>query len=178
MMATMQDFGGLLFGQGGSGLEEYLTPQQMQGIQNQSMLQAASALLQAGGPSARPVSLGQALGGALQAGQQGYSTAQQGAIQTLMARQKLDEAKRLGLYRQALAGANLGGVPPEGSAPVAAAPAPVADAPQARAPRPIELDLEESATKLNFKQQAILTEQMRIARKQHMQRIEERYRSY
>lgn len=61
---------------------------------------------------------------------------------------------------------------------IAAAPAPVADAPQARAPRPIELDLEESATKLNFKQQAILTEQMRIARKQHMQRIEERYRSY
>jgi hypothetical protein len=93
MMATMQDFGGLLFGQGGSGLEEYLTPQQMQGIQNQSMLQAASALLQAGGPSARPVSLGQALGGALQAGQQGYSQAQTGAINTLMAGQKLREAK-------------------------------------------------------------------------------------
>ena len=61
-MATMQDFGGLLFGQGGSGLEEYLTPQQTQGIQNQAMLQAAAALLQAGGPNARPVSLGQALG--------------------------------------------------------------------------------------------------------------------
>ena len=120
-MATTQDFGGLLFGMGGSGLEDYLTPDQTQGIQNQAMLQAAAALLQAGGPSARPVSLGQALGGALQAGQQGYSQAQQGAVQTLMARQKLDEAKRLGLYRQALASANLGGgVPPEGSAPVAA----------------------------------------------------------
>ena len=35
-------------------------------------------------------------------------------------------------------------------------------------------DLDES-TKLNAKQQNILTEQMRIARKQHMQRIEERY---
>lgn len=93
MMATTQDFGGLLFGQGGSGLEEYLTPAQTQGIQNQAMLQAASALLQAGGPSARPVSLGQALGGALQAGQQGYSTAQQGAIANLMAGQKLREAK-------------------------------------------------------------------------------------
>jgi hypothetical protein len=92
MMAT-QDFGGLLFGMGGSGLEEYLTPQQTQGIQNQAMLQAAAALLSAGGPSARPVSLGQALGGALQAGQQGYSTAQQGAIANLMAGQKLREAK-------------------------------------------------------------------------------------
>lgn len=114
-MAT-QDFGGLLFGQGGTGLEEYLSPQQTQAIQDQAMLQAASALLQAGGPSSRPISLGQALGGALQAGQQGYSQAQQGAVANLMVRQKLDEAKRLGLYRQALAG---GAVPPEGSAPVA-----------------------------------------------------------
>lgn len=94
MMATTQDFGGLLFGMGGSGLEEYLSPQQTQGIQNQAMLQAAAALLQAGGPSARPVSLGQALGGALQAGQQGYAQAQQGALQTLMAKQKLAEYSR------------------------------------------------------------------------------------
>lgn len=93
-MATVQDFGGLLFGQGGSGLEDYLTLQQTQGIQNQAMLQAASALLQAGGPSARPTSLGQAIGGALQAGQQGYSQAQTGAINTLMARQKLAEMQR------------------------------------------------------------------------------------
>lgn len=92
MMAT-QGFGGLLFGQGGTGLEDYLTPEMTNDIQQQGMLQAASALLQAGGPSARPVSLGQALGGALQAGQQGYQTAQQGAIQTLLAREKLREAK-------------------------------------------------------------------------------------
>jgi tetratricopeptide (TPR) repeat protein len=130
MMATTQDFGGLLFGMGGSGLEEYLTPAQTQGIQNQAMLQAAAALLQAGGPSARPVSLGQALGGALQAGQQGYSQAQQGAIGNLVARQKLDEAKRLGLYRQALAG---GMVPPEGSAPSAPAQAGVQLTPQQQA---------------------------------------------
>jgi len=129
MMAT-QDFGGLLFGMGGSGLEEYLTPQQTQGIQNQAMLQAAAALLSAGGPSARPVSLGQALGGALQAGQQGYSQAQQGAIGNLVARQKLDEAKRLGQYRQSLAG---GMVPPEGSAPVAPAQTGVQLTPQQQA---------------------------------------------
>lgn len=131
-MAT-QDFGGLLFGQGGSGLEEYLTPAQLNDIQQQGMLQAAAALMQAGGPSARPVSLGQTLGGALQAGQQGYSQAQQGTVQTLMARQKLDEAKRLGLYRQALAGANTGLVPPEGSAPVAAPQGGVALTPQQQA---------------------------------------------
>jgi len=93
MMATMQDFGGLLFG-GGTGLEDYLSADQQSGIRNQAMLQAAAALLQAGGPSRQPVSLGQALGGALQAGSAGYSQAQQGAFQNLLMKQKLDEAKR------------------------------------------------------------------------------------
>ena len=118
-MATTQDFGGLLFGQGGSGLEEYLSPQQMQGIQNQSMLQAAAALLQAGGPSARPTSLGQALGGALQAGQQGYAQAQQGAVQNLMVRQKLEEAQRERMLQQFLLG---GGQAAPAAAPMPAMP--------------------------------------------------------
>jgi len=91
---AMQDFGGLLFGGGGSGLEGYLTPDQQQAIQQQGMLQAAAALLSAGGPSERPVSLGQALGGALQAGQQGYQQAQTGAIQNILTGQKLQESKR------------------------------------------------------------------------------------
>lgn len=119
MMATTQDFGGLLFGMGGSGLEEYLSPQQTQGIQNQAMLQAAAALLQAGGPSARPVSLGQALGGALQAGQQGYAQAQQGALQNLMVRQKLEEAQREKMLQQYLLGGS----------PVATAAAPMPEMP-------------------------------------------------
>jgi len=93
-MATMQDFSGLLFGGGGTGLEGYITPEQQQAIQQQGMLQAASALLSAGGPSRTPISLGQALGGALQAGQQGYQQAQMGAIQNLMTGQKLQEADR------------------------------------------------------------------------------------
>lgn len=114
-MAT-QGFGGLLFGQGGTGLEDYMTPEMTNDIQQQGMLQAAAALMQAGGPSARPVSLGQALGGALQAGQQGYTTAQQGAIQTLLAREKLREAK---MNADWAAG---GGVVP--TAPTGAAPAP------------------------------------------------------
>lgn len=130
-MAT-QDIGGLLFGQGGSGLEEYLTPQQQQGINNQAALAAAAALFSA--QKRRPVgtgpTFGEAIGGALMAGQQGYQTAQQGAIASLMAKQKLEDAKRLGLYRQALAG---GTVPPAGSAPVAPAQAGVQLTPQQQA---------------------------------------------
>ena len=42
-MAT-QDFSGLLFGGGGTGLEDYLSAGQQQAISNQAMLQAAAAL--------------------------------------------------------------------------------------------------------------------------------------
>lgn len=101
-MATMQDFGGLLFGGGGTGLEDYLSAGQQDAIRNQALLQAAASLLSAGGPSERPVSIGQALGGALQAGSAGYQQAQQGAVQSLLVRQKLAEAKRLEDFRKAL----------------------------------------------------------------------------
>lgn len=100
-MATT-DFGGLLFGGGDTSLEGYLTPEQQSNIQNQAMLQAAASLLQAGGPSSRRISLGQALGGALQAGSAGYQQAQQNAVQSLLVRQKLAEAKRLEDFRKAL----------------------------------------------------------------------------
>lgn len=86
--------GGLLFGGGGSALDEYLTEDQKRQMQQQAMLQAAAALLQAGGRSAQPISLGQALGSALQAGTAGYQSAQQNAIQQLLTKQKIDEAKR------------------------------------------------------------------------------------
>ena len=101
-MATMQDFGGLLFGGGGTGLEDYLSADQQSGIRNQALLQAAAALLSAGGPSERPISIGQALGGALQAGSEGYQKAQQGTVQSLLTRQKLSEAKRMEDFRRAL----------------------------------------------------------------------------
>ena len=131
-MATMQDFGGLLFGGGGTGLEDYLSADQQSGIRNQALLQAAAALLSAGGPSERPISIGQALGGALQAGSAGYSQAQQGAVQSLLTRQKLAEGaldlQRLKLfneeYQKEFGGGatpvmTAGGVPPAGSAPTA-----------------------------------------------------------
>lgn len=94
-MATMNmGLLGDLFGGGTSALSEYLTPQQQESMQRQALLSTAAALLQAGGPSATPISLGQALGAGLQAGTSTYGKAQEGAIQQLMVRQKLDEAKR------------------------------------------------------------------------------------
>lgn len=88
------DLGGLLFDGGDNGLSEYLSDAQRQAIQRQAMLQAAGALLQAGGPSTQRISLGQALGSALQAGSKGYTDAQQNALSQLMTKQKLDDAKR------------------------------------------------------------------------------------
>lgn len=106
-MAT-QDIGGLLFGQGGSGLEDFLTATQQKQMQQQGMLSAAAALLSASGtrPAGQGIGFGQAIGGALQAGQQGYQQAQQGAIGNLLARQKLTEGAlsqaRLKAYMKAI----------------------------------------------------------------------------
>ena len=88
------DLGGLLFGSEDNGLNEYLSDAQRQSIQRQALLQAAGALLQAGGPSTQRISFGQALGGALQAGSKGYGEAQQSAINQLLTKQKMDEFKR------------------------------------------------------------------------------------
>lgn len=67
-----------------------MSPEARQGIGQQSMLALASALLQAGGPSTRPVSFGQALGSALpgmiQAQQQGADRAQRQSIFDLQKR--------------------------------------------------------------------------------------------
>jgi hypothetical protein len=94
-MATMNmGLLGDLFGGGTSALSEYLTPQQQESMQRQALLSTAAALLQAGGPSPVPISLGQALGAGLQAGTSSYGKAQEGAIQQLLTRQKLDEYKR------------------------------------------------------------------------------------
>ena len=91
------DFGGLLgnaFGaNSGSEFEKLLTAQQRQNMGTQSALAAAAALLQAGGRGPQRVSLGQALGSALQAGQQGYQQARASSLQDLLLGQKLQEAK-------------------------------------------------------------------------------------
>ena len=92
------DFGGLLgsnmFGGGDMGLEEYLTPEQRSRMNQQGIMALAASLLKSSGPSAVPVGIGQALGEAYGAGQQGYQQAQAGGIANIMTKQKLDEFKR------------------------------------------------------------------------------------
>ena len=86
-------FGG---GMGGtpSGLDALLTEDQRKLLGRNAALSAAAALLQAGGRSTTPINLGQALGSALQAGQQGYQQARAGSLQDLLLGQKLTEAQR------------------------------------------------------------------------------------
>ena len=97
-MATQFDFASLgnLFGGGGTptGLDALLTEDQRKLLGRNAALSAAGALLQASGRSATPISMGQALGGALQAGQQGYQQARAGTLQDLLLTEKLKEAKR------------------------------------------------------------------------------------
>jgi hypothetical protein len=85
---------GDMFG-GGSALDEYMTPEQRAQLQNQGLMAAAMQLLAASGPSRTPVGLGQALGQAYGAGQQGYTAAQQNLLQSMTMKQKMDEAKSM-----------------------------------------------------------------------------------
>jgi hypothetical protein len=97
-MATQFDFANLgnLFGGGGvpTGLDALLTEDQRKLLGRNAALSAAGALLQASGRSAVPISMGQALGSALQAGQQGYQQARAGSLQDVLLGQKLTEAQR------------------------------------------------------------------------------------
>lgn len=97
-MATQFDFASLgnMFGGGGvpTGLDALLTEDQRKLLGRNAALSAAGALLQASGRSAVPISMGQALGSALQAGQQGYQQARAGSLQDLLVGQKLTEAQR------------------------------------------------------------------------------------
>ena len=85
---------GSAFGGGGNYLDEYLTPEQRAAMQRNAMLAASAALLKAGGESTRRIGIGEALGGAFEAGQAGYEKAQTGALTQMALKQKLDEAKK------------------------------------------------------------------------------------
>jgi hypothetical protein len=97
-MATQFDFASLgnLFGGGGvpTGLDALLTEDQRKLLGRNAALSAAGALLQASGRSAVPISMGQALGSALQAGQQGYQQARASSFQDLLLGEKLKESQR------------------------------------------------------------------------------------
>jgi hypothetical protein len=86
-------FGGMPGGGVPSGLDALLSEDQRKLLGRNATLSAAAALLQASGRSTTPISLGQALGSALQAGQQGYQQARVGSLQDLILGQKLQEAK-------------------------------------------------------------------------------------
>jgi hypothetical protein len=87
------DIFGNLFGGGGTptGLDALLTEDQRKLLGRNATLSAAAALLQASGRGPQRIGLGQALGSALQAGQQGYQQARAGSFQDLMLGAKLKE---------------------------------------------------------------------------------------
>jgi len=95
---------GNLFGGGGdSELEKLLTAKQKEQLGLQSTMAAAAALLQASGRSPQRIGLGQALGGALQAGQSAYEKGLTGAFGNLVTAAKLKEMQREALANEAYA---------------------------------------------------------------------------
>jgi hypothetical protein len=108
-------FGG---GMGGtpSGLDALLTEDQRKLLGRNAAMSAAAALLQAGGRSTTPINLGQALGSALQAGQQGYQQARAGSLQDILLEQKLKDAQaeraRQTAYSNLFSNATPGGMTP------------------------------------------------------------------
>jgi len=85
--------GNVFSGGGGNFLDEYLSPEQRAAMQRNAMLAASAALLKAGGESTRRIGIGEALGGAFEAGQAGYEKAQTGALTQMALKQKLEDAK-------------------------------------------------------------------------------------
>jgi hypothetical protein len=96
-MANGFDYSSLgnIFGGGGTptGLDALLTEDQRKLLGRNAAMSAAAALLQASGRSTTPINLGQALGSALMAGQQGYQQARAGSLQDLMLGEKLKESQ-------------------------------------------------------------------------------------
>ena len=86
-------FGNLFGGNTTTGINALLSADQRRLMNQQGNLSTAAALLQAGGRSRQRVGLGQALGAALQAGQQGYQQARTGSLQELLLGEKLQELK-------------------------------------------------------------------------------------
>jgi hypothetical protein len=87
-------FGNMFGGMPGatpSGLDALLSEDQRKLMGRNATLSAAAALLQASGRSPQRIGLGQALGSALQAGQQGYQQARTGSLQDLILGGKLKE---------------------------------------------------------------------------------------
>ncbi len=91
--------GGNMFG-GNSLYADMLTPEQLAAVRQQSMMQVAAKLLESSGPSPVRRTLGQTLGGALSAGAEAMQTGQTNAVQQMLLKQKLDEAKLTAKQRE------------------------------------------------------------------------------
>jgi len=98
-------FGSLFGGNTTTGIDALLNADQRRLMNQQGNLSAAAALLAASGPSRQRQSLGQALGSALQAGQQGYQQARAGSLQEMLLSEKLKEAQAARQVQQQVAGA-------------------------------------------------------------------------
>jgi len=109
-MSTPFDFAnfGSMFGGGmggtPTGLDALFNEDQRKLMNRNAALSAAAALLQASGRSTTPIGLGQALGSALQAGQQGYTQARAGSVQDLVMGEKLKEAQTARDFQKQIAG--------------------------------------------------------------------------
>ena len=87
-------------------------------MQRNAMLAASAALLKAGGESTRRIGIGEALGGAFEAGQAGYEKAQTGALTQMALKQKLDEAKKAKELQKLIAGVFSPPAATPGAAPI------------------------------------------------------------
>ena len=109
-----------MFGGDASGMNDLLTAQQQEAIKRQSMLAMAAQLLQAGGPSTQRIGLGQALGQGVMAGQQAQEKGTTGAVNQMLLRSKLDEAKRAQTLAGQIQGIFADGMPTQQDAALAA----------------------------------------------------------
>ena len=82
-----------IFGSAGGMYADMLSPEQQAAIRRQSMMQMAAKLLEGSGPSPVRRTLGQNLGSALGAGAEAVQSGQTNAVQQMLLKQKLDEAK-------------------------------------------------------------------------------------
>lgn len=82
LLGTPNNYGGLL------------ADEELQRARNQGLMSFGASLLQAGGPSATPTNLGQALGGAMLQGQQGQQQSTQQALQSLLLKTQLERGKK------------------------------------------------------------------------------------
>jgi hypothetical protein len=147
-------------GQAGDPMSDMLTPEQQAAINRQSMLALGAKLLQASGRSAQPMNFSQALGGALSAGLEAQQSGQANAVQQMLMRQKLQDAKtereRQTSYMDMLRGGPASapaGAMPAGAMPAGAMPAPVAGAPTAA---PSQGQVNSMVANLTDQQRAIL----------------------